>query len=154
MTTDLDENPVMLEENLEDQPQSREDGVTVAGEPSSSSPQASSQLTPESLLSMARYLGIDVEGGHEFYLLSVAREAASATLAHPWEVLQDESGAPRYVNQVTRQTLDRHPLDDRFLALVQRSVWGRCAPAIGCRQRFMLCTFFRAYRRRGRISGI
>lgn len=42
------------------------------------------------------------------------------TVDYPWEVSRDETGAAKYVNRVTRQALDRHPLDDKFMALTQR----------------------------------
>lgn len=56
---------------------------------------------------------------------AVAREAALVKVEYPWEATRDETGAARYVNRVTKEILDRHPLDDRFLALVQR-----CGPTL------------------------
>jgi hypothetical protein len=53
--------------------------------------------SPEELVSMGQYLGIDVENG-ESYLMGVAREAVIAPVLAPWQELEDENNNPYFYN--------------------------------------------------------
>jgi len=68
---------------------------------------------------MGSYFGIKVEEG-ESHLLAIAKLAVMAPVLLPWEELEDADGNPYFYNHRTRVTTRRHPLDQAFLALVQR----------------------------------
>jgi hypothetical protein len=75
-------------------------------------------LLPEEVSAMGAYLGVDLAAG-EHFLLAVAKEAVVSPVVPPWEELEDDKGNPYFFNHRTRASTRRHPLDAKFLKLVQ-----------------------------------
>lgn len=70
-------------------------------------------ITPEEVMEMADYLGIDVRT--EYDLLWIAKQAVIAPLPKDWGQFMDESGHPYFFNQVTKKVARQHPSDRFFL---------------------------------------
>ena len=84
-------------------------------EPAATGPQA---LLPAEVRAMGAYLGVKLDAG-EHFLQAVAREAVVSPVLPPWEELEDDKGNPYFFNHRSRQSTRRHPLDAKFLKLVQ-----------------------------------
>jgi len=119
-------------------------------------------VTPEEVRSMGAYLGIDLTKDEDYHLLAVAKEAVIAPVLPPWEEMEDEAGNPYFFNHAyvtqaspppkrgtcrmlgltpppmysTRQPTRRHPLDAKFLALVQ-AIRAKATPEGGAGKTWM-----------------
>eukprot|EP00656_Telonema_subtile_P037273 TRINITY_DN41453_c0_g1_i1.p1 TRINITY_DN41453_c0_g1~~TRINITY_DN41453_c0_g1_i1.p1 ORF type:complete len:315 (+),score=57.53 TRINITY_DN41453_c0_g1_i1:40-984(+) len=70
-------------------------------------------VTPEEVLDMAAYLGIDVPT--EYDLLWIAKQAVIAPLPRDWDQFVDESGNPYFHSRLTGTVTRQHPSDRFFL---------------------------------------
>lgn len=77
-------------------------------------------MTPDEVSAMAAYYRIDLSKDSEFHLLAVAMEGASAPVLFPWEERVDHSGHPYFYHVYRHVRSNRHPLDNKFLNLVNQ----------------------------------
>uniref|UniRef100_A0A7S0WN84 WW domain-containing protein n=1 Tax=Pyramimonas obovata TaxID=1411642 RepID=A0A7S0WN84_9CHLO len=102
------------------EPGSVEAGTSDPSDPGAlKSGMAETEPSPEEVVSMGQYLGVNVETG-ESYLMAVAKEAVIAPVLAPWQEMEDENGNPYFYNHRTKQSTRRHPLDTKFLRLVSQ----------------------------------
>lgn len=67
---------------------------------------------------MAEYYRIDLGEPGEMHLLAVAKEGAAAPVLPPWEERVDGDGHPYFYHTGKHVRSNRHPLDKKFLKLV------------------------------------
>mmetsp|Transcript_17212 Transcript_17212/g.48011 ORF Transcript_17212/g.48011 Transcript_17212/m.48011 type:complete len:1169 (+) Transcript_17212:260-3766(+) len=73
--------------------------------------------TPDEVLDMASYLGLDHM--KEYSLMWVAKQAVQVALPPNWEELEDPDGNVYFYDKATGKSSIKHPMDDYFFALVQ-----------------------------------
>ena len=80
-------------------------------------------MTPEEVMEMADYLGINVKT--EYDLLWIARQAVIAPLPRDWDQFLDESGHPYFHSKSTGKVTRQHP-SDRCTQLICANVSRTC----------------------------
>jgi hypothetical protein len=75
-----------------------------------------SPATPEEIIEMAAYFGIDCS--KEFYLLPIAKLAVEATLPHGWREEHDAENNRSIFLDPTGQVFENHPQDNEFKSRV------------------------------------
>lgn len=64
-------------------------------------------ITPDEVLSLAKYYSVDLSEREEYYLLSAVKEAALAEVRYPWIETEDEKGILYYNQRCESRSLAR-----------------------------------------------